>query len=135
MIFWPCAAGCRNDEPRAAETTATAGISYLCPGASLAFSSRDCSFAKAYLAGVPEAIRIPRKEAAVRGVPAGSVLIGGQQCLVTTLTMPTGRWIIGRSPTLILDSASKERPFLFDVGDRVSFRRISRAQFDEARMP
>jgi len=89
----------------------------------------------AYLAGVPEAIRLPRKEAAVRGVPAGGVVIAGQQCLVTTLAMPTGWWIIGRSPTLILDSASKERPFLFDVGDRVSFRRVSRAQFDAKRAP
>lgn len=85
----------------------------------------------AYLAGVPEAIRLQRKAAAVRGVTAGSVLIAGQQCLVSTLTMPTGWWIIGRSPTRILTGES-ERPFLFDVGDAVRFRRISRTEFDEA---
>lgn len=84
----------------------------------------------AYLAGVPELIRLPRKQAAVRGVPAGSVVIAGQQCLVTTLSMPTGWWIIGRSPTSILRRDNPDRPFLFGVGDQVRFRRISRSEFD-----
>ena len=38
--------------------------------------------------------------------------------------MPTGWWIIGRSPTKVL-TGDPQRPFLFDVGDRVSFRRIT----------
>lgn len=83
----------------------------------------------AYLAGVPEAIRQPRKPAPMRDVPAGSVLIAGPQCLVSTLTMPTGWWIIGRSPTPILDAGATDRPFLFDVGDRVRFRQISAAEY------
>ena len=45
--------------------------------------------------------------------------------------MPTGWWIIGRSPTPILRDG-EERPFLFDIGDRVRFRRIGRAAFDAA---
>lgn len=81
----------------------------------------------AYLTGVPEAIRLPRKPAPVRGVAAGSVIVAGAQCLVTTLTMPTGWWIIGRSPTRIL-TGDAGRPFLFDVGDRVRFRRVSEAE-------
>lgn len=79
----------------------------------------------AYLSGLPDPIRLPRKDAAVRGVPAGSVIIAAGQCIVTTLTMPTGWWIIGHSPTLILDPTGPQ-PFLFDVGDRVKFRRVSR---------
>ena len=78
----------------------------------------------AYLSGLPDPIRLPRKDAAVRGVPAGSVIIAAGQCIVTTLTMPTGWWIIGHSPTLILDPTGTQ-PFLFDVGDRVKFRRVS----------
>ncbi len=77
----------------------------------------------AYLGGVPEPIRLPRKAAPVRDVPAGSVLIAGPQCLVTTITMPTGWWIIGRSPARIL-RPHDEAPFLFEVGDRIAFRRI-----------
>ena len=85
----------------------------------------------AYLAGVPPALHMPRKPAAVRGIAAGSVVIAGPQCLVTTITMPTGWWIIGRSPTRIL-TGDADRPFLFDVGDRVRFRRVSRAEYAAA---
>ena len=77
----------------------------------------------AYLSGVPETVHVPRKQMAVRDVPAGSVIIAGSQCLVTTLTMPTGWSIIGHSPTPVLTGDSN-RPFLFDVGDRVAFERI-----------
>lgn len=77
----------------------------------------------AYLGGVPEPIRLPRKAAPVRDIPAGSVLIAGPQCLVTTITMPTGWWIIGRSPARIL-RPHDEAPFLFEVGDRIAFRRV-----------
>lgn len=85
----------------------------------------------AYLAGVPQALHLNRKTAPRRGVAAGSVIIAGAQCLVTTLEMPTGWWIIGRSPTTIL-STSLARPFLFDVGDKVTFRRIGRDAYDLA---
>ncbi len=71
----------------------------------------------AYLGGVPEAIRIPRKEAPVRGVAAGSVIIAGAQCIITTLTMPTGWWVIGHSAVQIL----RPEGMLFEVGDRVRF--------------
>ncbi|MDA5094124.1 allophanate hydrolase subunit 1 [Aliiroseovarius sp. KMU-50] len=83
----------------------------------------------AYLTGVSEQIQLPRKQVAVRDVPAGSVIIAGPQCLVTTLTMPTGWSIIGRSPTEILRN-DPDRPFLFDVGDTVRFKRIDRNRFD-----
>lgn len=83
----------------------------------------------AYMAGVPEPIQTPRKPSPVRDIPGGSVLIAGPQCLVTTMMMPTGWSIIGRSPTQVLfDDAA--RPSLFDVGDRVAFQRIDRAAFE-----
>ena len=77
----------------------------------------------AYLSGLPSPIHLPRKETAIRDVPAGSVIIAAGQCIVTTLAMPTGWWIIGRSPTPILRPADP-RPFLFDVGDSVQFRQV-----------
>lgn len=83
----------------------------------------------AYLGGLPDPIRLDRKPRPKRDVPAGSVLIAGAQCLISTLTMPTGWWIIGRSHTRVLTGVA-ERPFLFGVGDLVRFRRISRADFD-----
>lgn len=83
----------------------------------------------AYLGGVPEQIQVPRKTTPVRDVPAGSVIIAGAQCLVTTLTMPTGWSIIGRSPTSIF-TGNPDHPFLFDVGDRVTFERVDYATFE-----
>ncbi|MEN9409385.1 MAG: hypothetical protein RL216_1359 [Pseudomonadota bacterium] len=83
----------------------------------------------AYLSGVPEAIRLPRKSSPVRAIPAGSVIIAGGQCLVTTLTMPTGWWVIGRTSARVL-TEDPARPFLFDVGDRVRFRRVAAEALD-----
>jgi inhibitor of KinA len=77
----------------------------------------------AYLGSVPDRIQLPRKASPVRDIPAGSVLIAGPQCLVTTITMPTGWWIIGRSPAQIL-RPQHEAPFLFEVGDKVKFYRV-----------
>lgn len=77
----------------------------------------------AYLGGVPDRIQLPRKPSPVRDIPAGSVLIAGPQCLVTTITMPTGWWIIGRSPTQIL-RPQHDVPFLFEVGDKIRFYRV-----------
>jgi inhibitor of KinA len=80
----------------------------------------------AYLGGVPEGLHLPRKPQIVRHVPAGSVIIAGAQCLITTLTMPTGWWIIGRSAVRVLDPHAP-RPFRFAPGDRVRFTRTDRA--------
>ncbi len=84
----------------------------------------------AYLGGVAPAIQLPRKPAAIRGIPAGRVIIAGPQCIVTTFEMPAGWWVIGSSPTPVLDPAA-EHPFLFDVGDRVVFERIDLATHDQ----
>ena len=88
----------------------------------------------AYMAGVPAEIQVPRKPGAVRDIPAGSVLIAGPQCLVTTLNMPTGWSIIGRSPTRLL-TGDESAPFLLEVGDKVRFKRISLAQYQAKGRP
>lgn len=81
----------------------------------------------AYLSGVPGDIQVPRKAQATRDIPAGSVMIAGPLCIVTTLVMPTGWTIIGRSGVQIM-TGDPDRPFLFDVGDAVRFERVTRAE-------
>ncbi|WP_298171644.1 5-oxoprolinase subunit PxpB [Novosphingobium sp.] len=76
----------------------------------------------AYLGGVPPALHLPRKPRAQRGHPAGSVIIAGAQCLITSLPMPTGWWVIGHTAQVILDPA-RAQPFLFDPGDVIRFER------------
>ena len=82
----------------------------------------------AYMGGLPEPLKLDRKATPVRGVPAGQIIIAGTMCLITTLVMPTGWWIIGRTPTRVL-TGDDARPFLFDVGDHIRFHRVSEAQF------
>lgn len=77
----------------------------------------------AYLGGVPEALRLPRKASAERGHPVGSIIVAGAQCLITTLPMPTGWWVIGRTSFRVLDPLG-ERPFRFEPGDRVRFELV-----------
>jgi inhibitor of KinA len=119
---------CYDDAPDLAEVARLTGLS---PEAVIAahmagdYSVFMYGFAPgyAYLGGLPKPLHLDRKPSPIRGIAAGSVIIAGAQCLVTTLTMPTGWWIIGRSPTCIL-TGDPAQPFLFDVGDRVRFRRI-----------
>ena len=85
----------------------------------------------AYLSGVPSRIQVPRKPQPLRDIPAGSILIAGAQCLATTLVMPTGWSIIGRTPARILRD-DPHRPFLFDIGDRVVFEPVTRDAYEAA---
>jgi inhibitor of KinA len=77
----------------------------------------------AYLGGLAPEIRLPRRTTPVRDVPAGSVIIAGQQCIVTTFMMATGWWIIGRSPARLF-LPEREEPVLLGVGDEVRFVRV-----------
>ena len=81
-----------------------------------------CGFAPgyAYLGTLDPAIRLPRKAAIVRDVPAGTVIIAGAQCIVTTLAMPTGWWRIGHADARLFDPEA-EQPCLLMPGDQVRF--------------
>ena len=83
----------------------------------------------AYMDGVPAALQLPRKAVPVRSRPVGTVMIAGGQCLITTLPMPTGWWVIGQTRTPVL-RLNDPQPFLLQPGDRVRFRRVDRAEFD-----
>jgi inhibitor of KinA len=47
-------------------------------------------------------------------------MIAGGQCLITTLPMPTGWWVIGHTDFRVLDPEA-EQPFRLAPGDRVRF--------------
>lgn len=82
----------------------------------------------AYLGGVPELLQLPRKTEVVRGHPVGSVMIAGPQCLITTLDMPTGWWVAGRTPMSVF-TPDDERPFRFAPGDTIRFEAIDAERF------
>lgn len=86
----------------------------------------------AYLGGLPEQIATPRRSSPRPAVPAGTVGIGGSQTGVYPLVSPGGWSLIGRTPRRIFD-ITREEPTLLSTGDRVRFRPISRAEFDDWR--
>jgi inhibitor of KinA len=89
----------------------------------------------AYLSGIPKTIQVPRKPSATRGIPTGQVMIAGPQCLVTTVVMPTGWSIIGRTALKVIQD-DPDNPFLFNVGDTVAFDRVRRQDLPaEMQMP
>jgi inhibitor of KinA len=82
----------------------------------------------AYLGDVAEEIAVPRLETPRKEVAAGSVGIAGRQTAIYPFATPGGWRLIGRTP---LDIFRKDRePMgLIAIGDQVSFRPITRAEF------
>ncbi|MEP6777835.1 MAG: 5-oxoprolinase subunit PxpB [Chthoniobacterales bacterium] len=83
-----------------------------------------------YLAGLPSGLATPRRQVPRTDVPAGSIAIGGNQTGIYPSTSPGGWNVIGRTPLRLFD-ASRQPPALLVAGDRVSFRAISRDEFEQ----
>ncbi|MGB0902184.1 5-oxoprolinase subunit B family protein [Halocynthiibacter sp.] len=77
-----------------------------------------------YLGGTDDSIQLPRKTAPVRDIPKGAVMIAGPQCIVTTMVMPSGWWVIGRTDFEVFQPFSDD-PFPISVGDTIRFKRVS----------
>jgi KipI family sensor histidine kinase inhibitor len=83
----------------------------------------------AYLAEVDSRIAAPRRATPRTAVPAGAVAIAGRQTGIYPAVTPGGWNIIGRTSRKPYDPARPD-PFLFQVGDEVRFRAVSRAEFE-----
>ncbi len=79
---------------------------------------------------LPERLTIARLDTPRTKTPPGSVSIGGAQCCIYPLDSPGGFWVLGRTPLKLYDPGAAE-PTLLRAGDRVRFRRIDRAEFDQ----
>lgn len=73
-----------------------------------------------YLLGLPERLRLPRRDAARAQVAAGSVAIAGDQAGIYPNVSPGGWHLIGRTELSLFDPARAE-PSLLLPGDRVRF--------------
>ena len=82
-----------------------------------------------YLGGLDPALTVPRRATPRPQVPAGSVMIGGQQAAIVSVPIPTGWYVLGRTPLRAFDPARAD-PFLFHPGDTVQFRPVAPAEFD-----
>ncbi|WP_026606689.1 5-oxoprolinase subunit B family protein [Methylocapsa acidiphila] len=82
-----------------------------------------------FLGGLPEALTIPRRATPRAPAPPGSLLIAGGQALIASVAMPTGWYGVGRTPVRVFDP-HRERVFLADIGDEITFERVDRSTFD-----
>lgn len=82
-----------------------------------------------FLGGLPTELSISRRATPRPPAPPGSLLIAGGQALITSCAMPTGWFVIGRTPVRVFDR-NRDRIFLTDIGDELRFERIDRATFE-----
>jgi inhibitor of KinA len=88
----------------------------------------------AYMGNVDDKIATPRLEKPRAQVAEGSVGIAGNQTGIYPLTSPGGWNIIGKTPVKLFDAAKaldeNSPATLFQPGDEVIFKAISKAEFD-----
>ena len=82
----------------------------------------------AYLGGLPEALGLPRRATPRPPHPSNAAMIGGGLAAVATLPMPTGWYVIGRSPERLY-APQRAAPFLVEAGDLLRFEAVDAASF------
>jgi KipI family sensor histidine kinase inhibitor len=82
-----------------------------------------------YLGGLPNELALARRETIRPPHPPGTIMIGAGMGLITTFAMPTGWWLVGRTPERMF-SLSRPNTFLAAVGDEIVFSPIGRDAFD-----
>ncbi len=86
----------------------------------------------AYLGGLPDRLRLPRRSTPRARVPVGSLAIGSDMTAIYPLESPGGWHLIGYTPVLLWDMARREEPLL-KPGDLVRFKAVSEGEAAELR--
>lgn len=86
-----------------------------------------------YLAGLPDALQVPRL-ATPRKVAAGSVAIAGNQAGIYPFESQGGWHVLGRTDVTLFDAA-RPSPALLSPGDRVRFTPVDSLDFPQAPPP
>lgn len=82
----------------------------------------------AYLGGLPESLAIPRRRTPRPPHPANALLVGGGLAAVASVPMPTGWYVVGRTPERLFSEA-RPQSFLVEPGDVLHFEPIDAATF------
>jgi KipI family sensor histidine kinase inhibitor len=95
------------------------------------YTVRFCGFSPgfAYLAGLPAALAIPRRDTPRPRVTPGSFGIAGGTCGLYPQATPGGWQLVGATPARLFDPA-RSPPALLTPGDRVRLHIIDRADYE-----
>ncbi|MCZ3378417.1 5-oxoprolinase subunit B family protein [Rhizobium sp. AG207R] len=83
-----------------------------------------------YLGGLAKSLQIPRREKPRPPHATGAVMIGGGLASIASFAMPTGWYVLGRTPIKLYDP-SRADPFLLRPGDSVRFKPVGPDEFME----
>jgi inhibitor of KinA len=81
-----------------------------------------------YLGGLPAALKLERRASPRGPTPQGAVLIGGGLTLIAANPMPTGWYVIGRTPENLF-ALNRAPPLLIEPGDAIKFDAVDAATF------
>jgi len=81
-----------------------------------------------YLGGLPEAIAISRRAKPRPPHDSKVVLVGGGLSAIATFPMPTGWYVVGRTPERLY-APDRPHAFLMEPGDQIRFEPIDAATF------
>ena len=76
-----------------------------------------------YLGGHPPELTLPRRASPRPPTPANVVMTAAGMSIITTISMPTGWWILGRTAERMFSTARRESVFA-QVGDEVRFEPV-----------
>ncbi len=83
-----------------------------------------------FLGDIDQKLQTKRLETPRVNVPKGSIGITEQFCNIYTFESPGGWNIIGNTPIKVFDKTNTLNPALINPGDKVSFYKISRKEYD-----
>lgn len=81
-----------------------------------------------YLGGLDPSLSASRRVTPRAPAPAGALTIAGGQAMIASVAMPTGWYMLGRTPVRTFD-ADRDPVFPLSVGDSIRFERIDAARF------
>ena len=82
-----------------------------------------------FLSGLPSALSISRRPTPRPPAQPGALTIANGQALIASIAMPTGWYVLGRTPARTFNPA-RQPAFPIEVGDSVSFDQIDAAAFE-----
>ena len=85
-----------------------------------------------YLGDLPDWLALPRRADPRVKVPAGSIAIAGNMCVIYPMESPGGWHLIGATPIRLFDLKSAQ-PSLLKPGDKVRFDPITLSEFNAIR--
>ena len=82
-----------------------------------------------FLAGLPPELAVSRRRTPRPPARPGALTIANGQALIASIAMPTGWYVLGRTPARTFD-LRRDHAFPIAIGDHLRFDRIDAASFD-----